>query len=105
MGPVDLASRQLGKLSGEMTGAEDLRAAVRLLNNCREQFLDGYSAEQCLALARAWRRAAWDVRPDEWTEEQVAIAIAGGTPEWADDGTPLGARTYGPDGLDPDGQR
>lgn len=60
-----------------MTGAEELRTIVRVLNQCRESFLDRYSVEQLIALYRALRRSEWDVLPDAWTSKEIADALAG----------------------------
>ncbi len=78
-----------------MTGAEELRAAVKALSHCNETFLDEFTAEQLLKLWRAWRACGWDYFPDQWTREQVRAAIYRGVvPEFSDPNHPT-VRRYG----------
>lgn len=56
------------------TGAEELRAAVKSLDHCREAFLDLYTAEELIWLWRAWHAADASF-PDEWEERQVEEAV------------------------------
>ena len=60
-----------------LTGANELRKAVRLMDQCREDFLDRYTAEQLLMLYRALRRSEWDILPDQWTSQEIKLALAG----------------------------
>ena len=90
---MKVAVVQSAPVAPTLTGAEELRAAVRLFDRCRESFLACFTAEELLRLARAARRAKWDFYPDQWTEAQIQIALRGGTPEWDAEGRPLGALT------------
>lgn len=71
-----------------MTGAEELRAAVRMLNGCSESFLDRHTLAELVTICRAWRAAEHDYPPDTWTTRQVAAAIRGIVPRWNDKGEP-----------------
>lgn len=63
-----------------MSGAEQLRRAVNLLDSNKEDFNEEYTAEELLKIVRACWLSEWDVMPDEWTQSQVEAAIAHGTP-------------------------
>lgn len=60
-----------------LTGANELRQAVNVMNQCREDFLDRFTAEQLLMLYRALRRSDWDILPDLWTAHEIKLALAG----------------------------
>jgi hypothetical protein len=73
-----------------LSGAEELRRTVALLNNCREDFNDRFSAVQLLQLARAYRACGWDFPPDRWTERQLLECVAFGiVPAWDDREAPM----------------
>lgn len=77
-------------MSEELTGAQKLRQAVNLINNCQESFLDQYTAEQLLALYVAYKRSGWDITPDQWTERQVIEALwLDKAPCWDEDENPV----------------
>ncbi len=63
-----------------LTGAEELRSTVALLNNCREDFNDRFSALELLTLALMYRSCGWDIPPDHWTERQLHEALTLGRP-------------------------
>jgi hypothetical protein len=73
----------------EQSGVEELRAAVRLLDNCLEGFNDCLSAEQALALYRAHKASGWDITPDNWTMRQVIETLWGKAPQWSEKQAPL----------------
>lgn len=66
----------------DMSGVEELRAAVELFNGCNEDSNDRWSATELLAIARAYRASKWTIEPDEWTERQLREAIHGQVPQW-----------------------
>lgn len=67
------------------TGIEELRSAVRLFNDVREDWNDQYTAEQLISIARAMRASKWDIYPDQWEERQVSEALQGTVPDWEED--------------------
>jgi hypothetical protein len=71
------ASKDGGEVKDPKTGIEELRIAVRLFNNCRESFNERYTLEQLILLYRAYARSDWDITPDEWTDDELAAALAG----------------------------
>lgn len=72
-----------------LTGAEEMRSAVRLFDSCSESFLDRFTAEQLILIWRAWHASEWDVRPDLWSERQVQAALKGVAPRWDNDMNPV----------------
>jgi hypothetical protein len=77
----------------EMSGAEKLRAAVRLCNNMSEGFNDCYTVEQLLRLWEGYRLCGWDFAPDAWEDFQVTAWLLGGElPRWDEDEQPIGPR-------------
>lgn len=66
----------------ELTGAEELRRVVSVLNNVRESFNDMFTAEQLLQLVRMMLASGWDIYPDEWHWDQVHAALDGYAPQW-----------------------
>ncbi len=66
----------------QVNGIDELRAAVRLFNNCREDFNQEWTAEGLLMLYRAYKRCGWDIAPDEWTDWQLWQVQNGKDPEW-----------------------
>jgi hypothetical protein len=70
------------------TGADELRLIVKNMGNCRESFLQAYSAEQLLMLFRMQLASGWDFYPDQWTHGQVAAALRGVAPTWDTDENP-----------------
>lgn len=72
-----------------LTGAEEMRSAVRLFDSCSESFLDRFTAEQLILIWRAWHASDWDVRPDLWSERQVQASLNGAAPRWDNDMNPV----------------
>lgn len=72
-----------------MTGIEELRRAVNLFGNTREDFNTDYTAEELIKIYRAYKASGWDITPDEWTQKQVDHALRKGrAPSWDDNGNP-----------------
>lgn len=65
-----------------LTGAEELRKAVNVINNMRESFNDRYTAAQLLTLWRAFHACEWDIAPDEWSQRQIYEALRGIVPQF-----------------------
>lgn len=69
----------------KLSSAEVLRTTVRILDNCREDFLDRYTALQLVDLAKACMLSEWDFLPDTYTSDQIAdVLIRGLVPNWVD---------------------
>lgn len=69
---------------GAASGMNQLRRAVRALDNCREDFLDRFTAIQLLRLHRMWVASDWGIAPDTWEARQVAEALRGVPPRFDD---------------------
>jgi hypothetical protein len=65
-----------------MPGIDTLRKAVNVFNNCNESFNDAWTAEQLLAIYRAYQKCGWDITPDQWEPWQVQDALQGKAPIW-----------------------
>jgi hypothetical protein len=70
----------------KLVGIEELRAAVKLFDQCNESFNwsehDPFTAEQLLAIYRAHKACKWYIDPDQWTDKQVKQALRGIVPEF-----------------------
>lgn len=77
----------------KQVGIEELRGAVRLFDWCNESFnwseRDPFTAEQLLAIYRAYRASGWDIFPDRWAWRQVEEALRGIPPQWDKDEQPI----------------
>lgn len=62
------------------TGLERLQRTVRVLEYCRLDWVDQFSATDLLKIVDAHLRAGWDVFPDSWSRRQLREAISHGTP-------------------------
>lgn len=62
------------------SGADELRRMVRVLNMCREDAIDGYTAEELVILVRACWASDWDVLPDDLSEAQASAVLDLGAP-------------------------
>lgn len=71
-----------------LTGAEELRTIVRILNNTREGFNDNYTAEELIQICRMQRASGWDFTPCQWSARQVAESLRGIVPTWDSDEQP-----------------
>ncbi len=60
------------------TGAEELRRIVKAIGYARESSLDGYSAEQLIALQRALWASGWDLFLDSLSADQAAAVLDAG---------------------------
>lgn len=69
-------------MSDERFGIDELRGAVALFGNCNETFNQRFTADQLVALWRAYKASEWDFTPDRWQPRQVEEALAGKVPEW-----------------------
>jgi hypothetical protein len=58
-------------------GADMIRACYNLINNCREDFVMQFTAEELLLLYRAYKRSEWDITPDRWTGDEIEAALRG----------------------------
>jgi hypothetical protein len=58
---------------------------VRMLDQCSEEFNQHFSAEQLLALWRAYSACAYDMLPSLWVERQLVEALRGKVPTWVAD--------------------
>ena len=76
-------------MSAAVNGIDELRAAVRHFGNCTETFLQQFTAEELIAIRRAWVASGWDFSPDRWETWQVDDALAGHAPQWDNDELPL----------------
>lgn len=70
-------------------GVDELRHAVQVLNDCREDFLDRFTTDELLRIYRAWMASGWDFYPDQWTRLQVWGALRGIVPDWRGNETPI----------------
>lgn len=70
-------------------GADEMRLIVRNIGNCRQSFVDQFTAEQLLQLFRMQLASGWDFYPDQWEARQVSEALQGVAPAWDNDETPL----------------
>lgn len=57
---------------------EELRRAVRVIDGMRESFNQEYTAPELLRLAKVCWMGEWDVTPDDWTGQQVGLALSEG---------------------------
>jgi hypothetical protein len=77
----------------KLSGPEVLRRAVKLVDSCREDFNIEYTSEELIRLAKICWLSAWDILPDNWTQEQIDRALAYDTiPEWEELPTGLHAK-------------
>jgi len=58
-----------------MTGAERLRATVRMADGCSESWNDQFHAEDLLRICRAIHLHGNAPSPETWTKEQMDDAI------------------------------
>ena len=77
------------KTLAKMTGAERLRATVRMVDNCRESFVDEFTTDNLVTLWMAYFLSDYDWTPDHWSRRQVARAMGGIVPTWDESGEPV----------------
>jgi hypothetical protein len=66
-----------------LKGIDLLRASINVLQLCREDFLQSYTADQLMKLARLTLVCDWDFLPDQWAECQIVEALEQGrVPRW-----------------------
>lgn len=71
-------------------GISDLRRAVNLFNNCREDFNQQFDdPADLLKLWHAFSICGWDITPDQWEPRQIYEALKGIAPRWDDREQPL----------------
>lgn len=73
-----------------MVAHDRLAGAFALSQNTKNQ--QRWTAEEWLKLYDAYKVIDWDFTPDEWTEQQVADALAGLVPQWDDNENPSPSR-------------
>lgn len=71
------------------SGADTLRLIVNGMNYCLESFNDRFTAEELVAIGKAYITCGWDILPDTWEERQVQEALQGKPPRWDDDEKPV----------------
>lgn len=59
-----------------------LRLYMGNLDHCREDFLDKFTTDQLVQIARMHVASEWDFYPDVWTERQIKEALRGKPPNW-----------------------
>lgn len=73
-------------MNTKIDGIDELRRAVRMLDNVTESFNQRYDAGDLLKICRAWAASKWDFPPDEWTAGQLTDALTGRQPpDWTED--------------------
>jgi hypothetical protein len=72
-----------------LSGVEIIRLVVRNLDDCRESFLQRFTAIQLLKIGIAHLACGWDFPPDQWEERQIQEALRGKIPRWDSDSKPL----------------
>jgi hypothetical protein len=77
----------------DLTGAEELRAVVRWMDNTNEGVLDPYTPAQLIQLYEMFVASGWDFTLDQWTERQRIEALGGKPPSWNDEEQPVYADT------------
>lgn len=65
-----------------LTGVDELRKAVNVINGMRESFNDRFTIAQLVNLWRALHMCEWDIAPDEWSGRQVNEALRGIVPQF-----------------------
>jgi hypothetical protein len=60
-------------MQAPLDGPDELTRTYNLMRNTRNA--ERWTAEEWLRLGRAYRAGAWDVTPDEWTEQQLREAL------------------------------
>lgn len=73
----------------QITGIDELRGTLNLMNNCRESFCQRFSAAELIQLARRYRECDFDIAPDYWTPSQVLAGLAGVVPKWDENDDPI----------------
>lgn len=58
-------------------GIDVLRGAIAMANACNESFNQRFSTCELIELYNAYKRSAWDILPDRWTESEVKAALKG----------------------------
>lgn len=59
----------------KLEGVDELRCAVRVLDNMREDFNQKFTTEGLLRLLRAFWASDWDITPDAWADWQITAAL------------------------------
>lgn len=67
-----------------MTGANELRHVVRMIDDWPESFNDRFTAGELLMLAAALRASDWEIGPWLWTSRQLADALRGHAPRFVE---------------------
>jgi hypothetical protein len=81
--------RQGAERVANMSGIDQMRAAVRMLDNNTESVNQRYEAAALLKIWRAAMVCGWDFFPDQWTRQQLDEAIDGIAPDWDDNERPV----------------
>ncbi len=76
-------------MTEKMTGIEELRTIVGAMDQCRESFMDPFTAEEIVKIWRAWRACEFDIYPDQWSKRQVKEALRGIVPRFDSNEKPV----------------
>lgn len=84
-----------------MTAIERLRAAVKLFDQCNEDFNCRFTTSiELLWIWDAHHRCGWDFYPDQWTERQILAALTCfEAPDWNADETPKVPKAFEKGGM------
>lgn len=66
---------ETAELDDKKKGIDLLRRAFKILNHCKESFLQRFTTLQLLMLARGYIDCEWDILPDRWDEKQIIDLI------------------------------
>jgi len=73
----------------DLSGVGLIRAVAKMTVSVAENFWEGLSSAEVLAIGRAHIAAEWSFLPDSWSSRQVAEALLGVVPRWDDDEVPI----------------
>jgi len=73
----------------DLSGVGLVRAVAKMTVSVAENFWEGLSSAEVLAIGRAHIAAEWSFLPDSWSSRQVAEALRGVVPRWDDDEEPI----------------
>lgn len=72
-----------------LTPIEQLRHLVDIFNLNNEGFNMRFTLPQLFQIYDAWMLSGWDIRPDEWSEQQLSEALQGIAPDWDEEELPV----------------
>lgn len=59
----------------KLSGIDQLRHAVHVLDSCRESFNQRYTVAELVRLVNCMMASGWDFSPDQWEQEQLTDAL------------------------------